>query len=300
MQGHAYSVEQRAFLMGLRRQGRSLSSLSREFGIARQVLSGWWSRWRAEGLDGLSPRSRRPQHSPQRIAAVTEREILRWRRKGLGPARIALHVDASPMTVYRVLVRRGLNLLHPRRHRVVRRYEKTRPGELLHLDVKYLPALRNARWDYEFAAVDDFSREAVAWITTEQTSTTATAFLERVLARLPYPVEAGLTDNAWVFTMQKNAHPGRRSRFEQALRSLGIGHRLLRPYAPECNGKVERFFRTVDDECLNVHRLFSFGARSRALDKFLWFYNNQRPHLSLGGLTPVQRRQAFFSQASVS
>jgi len=204
------------------------------------------------------------------------------------------------MTVHRVLVRHGLNHLHPRRRRVVRRYEKTRPGELLHLDVKYLPALRNARWDYEFGAVDDFSREAVAWITTEQTSSTATAFLERVLSTLPYPVETVMTDNAWVFTMHKTAHPARRSRFEQALQSLGIGHRLLRPYAPECNGKVERFFRTVDDECLNVQKLFTFGARSRALDKFLWYYNNERPHLSLGGLTPTQRRQAFFSQAPVS
>lgn len=300
MKGQAYPIEQRAFLMGLRSQGRSLSSLSLEFGIPRQVLSRWWSRWQADGLKGLAPRSRRPQHSPQRIAATTQREILKWRRRGLGPARIALHVDTSPMTVYRVLSRLGMNRLRPRRPRVVRRYEKTRPGELLHLDVKYLPALRNARWDYEFAAVDDFSREAVAWITTEQTSATATAFLEKVLSHLPYPVEAVMTDNAWAFTMVKTAHPGRRSRFEQALRSLGIAHRLLRPYAPECNGKVERFFRTVDDECLNVQRLFSFGARSRALDKFLWYYNNERPHLSLAGLTPVQRRQAFFSQAPVS
>src|SRR5262245_37019200 len=83
-----------------------------------------------------------------------------------------------------------------------RRYEKSRPGELLHVDIKMLPALRNARYDYEFAAVDDFSREAVVTITTEQTSAAATTFLEQVVGRLPYRVEAVLTDNALAFRMK--------------------------------------------------------------------------------------------------
>lgn len=300
MQGQAYAIEVRAFLMGLREEGRSLSALSREFGIPRQILSGWWSRYRAKGIEALRPRSRRPEHSPHQVSKSVERRILSLRRKGLGPARIALRVEISPRTVHRVLVRHGVNRLHPRRRRVVRRYEKSRPGELVHMDIKFLPALRNARYDYEFAAVDDYSREAVAWIATEQTSSTATAFLERVLAQLPYPVQAIMTDNAWAFTMQKTAHPGRQSRFEQALLTYRISHRLLRPYAPECNGKVERFFRTIDDECLNVRKLFTFGARSRAVDRFLWYYNNRRPHLSLAGLTPVQRRQQYFAQTGAS
>jgi transposase InsO family protein len=164
------------------------------------------------------------------------------------------------------------------------------------MDIKFLPALRNARYDYEFAAVDDYTREAVTWITTEQGSSSATAFLERVLGTLSYPIEAVMTDNAWAFTMQRTAHPGRQSRFESACQNLGITHKLLRPHRPECNGKVERFFRTVDDECLAVQRLFTFRARDRAVQKFVWYYNNQRPHLSLGGLTPVQRRQAYFDQ----
>jgi transposase InsO family protein len=210
-----------------------------------------------------------------------------------------MELPVSRMTVHRVLVRHGLNHLRPKRRQVIRRYEKTRPGELLHLDVKLLPALRNARYDYEFAAVDDYSREAVAWIATDQTSLTATRFLEKVLGELTYPIEAVMTDNAWAFTMVQTAHPNRRSRFEQALQANGIRHYLLRPYAPECNGKVERFFRTVDDECLNLRRLFTFDARSKAVDRFLWYYNNQRRHLSLGGMTPVQKRQAYFSAARV-
>jgi transposase InsO family protein len=296
MRGIAYEGKFRALMMGLRAEGRSFVELSQKYGVPRDVLSRWWVRYEEEGLTGLIPHSRRPQHSPHQASWQVESRILSLRRRGLEPARIALEVPVSRMTVHRVLVRHGLNHLRPKRRRVIRRYEKTRPGELLHLDVKFLPALRNARYDFEFAAVDDYSREAVVWITTEQSSATATLFLERVLDTLTYPVEAVMTDNAWVFTMAKTAHPGRRSRFQQALQSHRISHRLLRPHAPECNGKVERFFRTVDDECLNVRRLFTFDARSRAVDKFLWYYNNQRPHLSLEGMTPAQKRQAYFSR----
>jgi transposase InsO family protein len=148
--------------------------------------------------------------------------------------------------VQRILTRLGQNRLpHPVRPRP-QRYEKLRPGELLHLDIKFLPALRNARYDYEFAAIDDFSREVVARITTEQTSRTATQFLEQVLDRLPYRVKAIMTDNAWMFSMQRAFHGDHQTRFQQLCSSLGIQHRLLRPYAPKCNGKVGRFFRTVD------------------------------------------------------
>jgi transposase InsO family protein len=295
MRGEAYVLEQRTYLMGLREEGRSLAKLSRDFGIPREVLSRWWSRYQAGGLAALRPYSRRPQHSPRQTGTQVERQILRLRRKGWGPARIAMSVQASPRTVHRILVRHGVNHLRHKLPKVVRRYEKSRPGELVHMDIKFLPALRNARYDYEFAAVDDYTREAVIWISTEQNSASATTFLERVLDTLTYPVQAIMTDNAWAFTMQKTAHPGRSSRFESACHTLGITHKLLKPYKPECNGKVERFFRTIDDECLNVQRLFTFNARSRAVDKSVWYYNNQRPHMSLAGLTPVQRRQAFFA-----
>ena len=126
---------------------------------------------------------------------------------------------------------------------------------------------------------------------------TATAFLEQVVATLPYPIEAVLTDNAFAFTMRHALHHERLTRFQQACAALGIRHHVLRPYAPQSNGKVERFFRTVNDECLHVQPLFTFAARSRAVDNFVWFYNHERPHLSLGGMTPVARRKLYFRQA---
>jgi transposase InsO family protein len=279
--GVAYSPETRSFLMGLHAQGRSLSDLSREFDIPREVLSRWWQRYQAQGLSGLVPRSRRPHRSTTTRPGVVRR-ILHLRRRRLGPARIAALVGVSAKTVHRIL------------GRPAKRYEKSRPGELLHVDIKLLPSLRNARYDYEFAAVDDFSREAVVALTTEQTTVAATQFLERVVAAVPYRIEAVLTDNALAFTMRHAHHADRLTRFEQACHSLGIVHHLLRPRRPQSNGKVERFFRTIDDECLALQRRWTFWQRERAIERFVWFYNHERPHLSLNGMTPIERRDSYF------
>jgi transposase InsO family protein len=282
-------------MMQLHAHGHSFAALSRVSGVPREVLGRWWQRYEAAGTAGLAPHSRRPHRSPTRIAAWVERTILAKRQAQLGPARIALAVPASASTAYRVLVRHGRQQLHPAPPRVIHRYEKSRPGELVHVDLKYLPALED-RAEFAFAAVDDFSREAVVWIAAARTTRSATCFLERVLAALPYPVEAVMTDNDLAFTMRFAHYRHRLTRFEQACRSLGIAHRLLRPHAPESNGKVERFIKTVDDECYAVHRPRTCAARVTVVDRFVEYYNYERPHLSLEGLTPVQRRQAYFAQ----
>jgi len=297
MHGVAHDPVLRSKLMALHEQGVSLTALSDEFGIARQVLSRWWQRYATDDLAGLAPKSRRPHASPTRISRGTVRRALQLREQRRSAVWIARELELGYGTVQRLLEAQGVNRLPRPARPAPRRYEKQRPGELIHIDLKYLPALRNARNDFEFAAVDDFSREAVVWITTDQTSVAATEFLERVAAALPYPIEAVLTDNAFAFTMRHALHADRLTRFQQACQSLGIAHHLLRPYAPQSNGKVERFFRTVDDECLHVRPLFTFTARSRAVEKFVWYYNHERPHLSLGGMTPIDRRKLYFRQA---
>lgn len=297
MRGVAYDPILRAKLMALHEQGISLAQLSADYGIARQVLGRWWQRYQTDDLAGLRPKSRRPHTSPTQVSAAMVRRILQARAHRRSAVHIAWALGLGHGTVQRVLARAGQSRLPRPPRPTPKRYEKQRPGELLHIDIKFLPALRNARYDYEFAAVDDFSREAVVWIATEATSAAATAFLERVLTTLPYPVEAILTDNAFAFTMRRAYHAERLSRFEQACASTGIRHYLLRPHAPQSNGKVERFFRTIDDECLYVRRLFTFAARARAVAEFVHYYNHQRPHLSLGGQTPVQRRTLYFQQA---
>ena len=297
MRGVAYDPVLRSKLMALHQQGVSLTTLSADFGIARQVLSRWWQRYATDDLAGLLPKSRRPHESPTRISLATVRQALRLRQQRRSAVWIARELDLGYGTVQRLLEAHGVNQLPRPTRPKPRRYEKTRPGELIHLDLKYLPALRNARNDFEFAAVDDFSREAVVAIGTDATSVAAATFLEHVAATLSYPIEAVLTDNAFAFTMRHAHHPDRLTRFQQVCASLGIRHYLLRPYAPQSNGKVERFFRTIDDECLHVRPLFTFAARSRAVDDFVWYYNHERPHLSLGGMTPVARRKLYFRQA---
>ena len=134
--------------------------------------------------------------------------------------------------------------------------------------------MRDARHDFEFADIDDFSREVVVRIQTDQTSAAAAAFLEHVVATLPYGVEAVLTDNEFAFTMRYAHHADRLTRYQQRWQALAIRHYVVRPYTPQSNGKVERFFRTVDDECLYGHVLRTFGARSRAVERFVWYWNH--------------------------
>ena len=297
MRGVAYSPDFKALLMGLHQRDESLSALSRQHQIAREVLSRWWQAYAAGGLAALQPQSRRPHTSPTRTPARQVRRVLQLRQQRRSAVWIARELGLGYGTVQRLLEDRGVNQLPRPVRPKPRRYEKQRPGELLHIDLKYLPALRNARNDFEFAAVDDFSREAVVSIRTDQTSVAAAAFLEHVLGALPYRVDAVLTDNAFAFTMRHAHHSERQTRFQQVCAAHGIRHYLLRPYAPQSNGKVERFFRTIDDECLHVRPLFTFAARSRAVDYFVWYYNHERPHLSLGGMTPVGRRELYFRQA---
>jgi transposase InsO family protein len=297
MRGVAHDPVFRAKLMALHEQGVSLTALSAEFEVAREVLGRWWARYQAGDLAALQPLSRCPRSSPTKLRAEVVRRILALRVRRYSAVRIGHLLDIGHSTVQRVLEQHGLNQLSRPARPHGRRYEKSRPGELLHLDLKFLPALRNARHDFEFAAIDDFSREAVVRIQTDQTSAAAAAFLEHVVATLPYRVEAVLTDNAFAFTMRHAHHSDRLTRFQQACQALAIRHYVVRPYTPQSNGKVERFFRTVDDECLYVQPLFTFGARSRAVDRFVWYYNHERPHQSLHGMTPVARRTLYFKQA---
>jgi transposase InsO family protein len=296
MRGVAYPVGERELLMRLHAQGMSLSTLSAETGIRREVLSRWWKRCEIAGRAGLEPRSRRPHHSPGQLTTQVEQQVLQLRDRGWGPARIALSLCIGHSTVHRVLSRHGRNRLRQPTPRVFRRYEKSRPGELLHLDLKYLYRWPNSPREYAYAVVDDFSREAVARIRPNRTSGDAVTFLEEVVTTLPYRIEAVMTDNDLIFTMRHAFHSQRQTRFQQACRSLGIQHWLAQPHHPQSNGKVERFFRTLDEECFLIRNPGCSELRIRDLEQFVWYYNYQRPHLSLHGLTPVERRQAYFKQ----
>jgi transposase InsO family protein len=276
--------------------GIPLTVLSDRHGIARPVLSRWWARYQVGDLAGLQPRSRRPHRSPSRHEPAMWDAIDAARDFGWGAARIADELGVGHGTVQRALERSGRNRWPRAPRRPVLRYEKSRPGELLHLDLKYLPQL-GKRPEFEYAAIDDFSREATAQIAGERSTVAATRFLEFVLTQLPYRVDAVMTDNDMMFTMRYAYYSTRLTRFEQALKSAGITHRLIRPRSPESNGKVERFIKTIDDECYRIVQPRTSRARVGALNLFLEYYNHARPHQSLGGVSPVTRRDAYFARA---
>ena len=295
MRGVAHDPVLRAKLMAQHEAGIPLSVLSERHGIARPVLSRWWARYRADDLRSLAPRSRRPHRSPTQHSAAVQEAIASARDFGWGVQRIADELGIGHGTVQRELERTGRNRIPNAPRRPVQRYEKSRPGELLHLDLKYLPALEN-RAEFEYAAIDDFSREGHALIARERSTVAATRFLEHVLAQLPYPVEAVMTDNDMMFTMRYAYYSTRLTRFEQALKSAGIEHRLIRPRSPESNGKVERFIKTIDDECYRITQPQSSRARIGVLKLFLDYYNHARPHQSLGGVSPIARRDGYFAR----
>jgi transposase InsO family protein len=296
VRGVAHGPVLRAKLRAQHEAGSPLAVLSERHRIARPVLSRGWARYRTDDLSGLTPRSRRPHRSPARHPAAVAAAIAGARDFGWGAQRIADELGIGHGTVQRALERLGRNRLPRPARRPVQRYEQSRPGELLHLDLKYLPALAN-RPACEYAAIDDFSREGYAVIARERSTVAATQFLEHVLTQLPYRVEAVMTDNDMMFTMRYAFHSNRLTRFEQALKSAGIEHRLIRPRSPESNGKVERFIKTIDDECFRVTQPPSSRTRVGVLKLFLEYYNHARPHQSLGGVSPITRRDTYFAQA---
>jgi transposase InsO family protein len=297
VRGVAHDLALRAKLMAQHEAGIPLQVLSDRSGIARPVLSRWWQRYRAQDLAGLQPRSRRPHRSPTRHDASVAEVIDLVRDFGWGVGRIAQELGLGHGTVQRALVASGRTRRAAVPRRRAQRYEKTRPGELVHLDYKYLPPLGEAPREFEYVAIDDYSREAVARIAGERSTAAATAFLEHVLTQLPYRVEAVMTDNDFLFTMRFACHAARLTRFQQALRSAGITHRLIRPRTPASNGKVERLIKTIDDECFRVLEPQTPRARTRALALFVEYYNHARPHQSLGGQSPVARRTGYFEAA---
>lgn len=296
------SVDLKLRFVQMVEDGRSVSDVSRLMRLSRPTVYKWVSRYRDNGLEGLAELSRRPHSSPGRLSDRAVRDILRLRqRERLGPWHIAQRLEISPSSVYRTLCRHGLQHLRPKELRVVHRYEKDAPGELLHLDVKELtPLRRRTPPEQQFAILDDYSREVFSRIYPDATTRTATAFLLCALRYYRYPVQAVLTDNALCFTMRHTIYPERTTLFAKTCDELGIRHHLLRPRHPETNGKVERFFRTVDEECYRRIYFRNSQHRALALKDYLHYYNYERPHFSLRGLTPVDRRKQYFQLSTMS
>ena len=291
-------------------QGWTLTAAAEAAGVSVRCARKWVGRYRA-GDRQLRDRS----SAPHRIANRTQPErvavIVKLRKLRMTAAEIAETLSMPLSTVSVVLRRQGLGRLGRIGLEQPVRYERSRPGELVHIDIKklgrieggagkrvggrrpgsYRPRRTDAAgsirgtigWEYVHVAVDDHSRLAYAEVLPDEKAATAIAFLRRALAfyrRHGVQVERILTDNGSAYISTIHA---------LACRRLGVRHLRTRPRRPQTNGKAERFIRTMLAGWAYGAIYRSSRERTNALDGWLWHYNHQRRHAALGRQPPISR-----------
>ena len=307
------TVHGRLLIVQRYRAGWPKAHIAAAMGVSRKCVRVWIERFNTEGDAGLRDRSSRPHSTPTRTPAQVEARIIELRRRERrGPEWIGAELGVPARTVSRVLSRHGLPglaVLDPITGQVIRaskatavRYEKERPGELVHMDVKKLGRIpdgggwrvhgkgnvvgdrhNGSGYDYVHSLVDDHSRLAYTEVLPDEKGTTCAAFLARGIADFAAhgitQIEQLMTDNAWAY----------RFSLRQLCASAGITQVFIRPHCPWQNGKAERFNRTLLSEWAYRHVFLSNDQRTTALAPWLEHYNTQRRHSALGGLPPVSR-----------
>jgi transposase InsO family protein len=285
--------------------GWSVAAAAESMGVSRATAHKWLRRFGEEGMAGLEDRSSAPHRSPHALPAREIRRIVAARRRlKRGPHQLVPVVGHPRSTIYAVLRREGLSRLSfmDRPTAVPIRYERERPGELVHIDVKKLARVpaggghkmrgraaapsshRGDGYDYLHVAIDDRSRWAYVEVHPDQRGSTCAGFLRRTaehLASVGVTVEAVMTDRAMNYILSRD--------FLAALGAIEADHIVIRPYRPQTNGKVERFNRTMLEEWAYLKLYRSNGVRLAALPRWIDSYNRCRPHTALGGLPPVSR-----------
>jgi transposase InsO family protein len=277
--------------------GVTITAAALVVGCSRQTASKWVNR-RRRG-EHLRDRSSRPHSSPRQTSHIVEQAILRTRAElREGPHVIGWALGIAASTVHAVLRRHGRSRLAPPapREQIVR-YERERPGELVHVDIKKLgrivrPGHRvtgdrsrrstGAGWQYLYVAIDDHSRLGFAAVHPDETADSAVAFLAQLVRFYRahgIRVERVLTDNGTWF----------KRRWSDACETQAIAVKKTRAYRPQTNGKAERFIRTLLERWAYAYAYTHESERLAALPPALDFYNRFRPHRALGGLTPLQR-----------
>ena len=283
--------------------GWSVSAVSASLGVSQRTVFKWLRRFRDGGKAALLDRSSRPAECPHQTSVRKTGTILRLRGKRLTAWEISVKTGLPRSTVSRVLKRCGLGRLKsldPKEP--IRRYEKKRPGQLLHLDIKKLGRFdrpghrvhgdrkkksKGAGWECAHVAVDDCTRLAYAEVLPNEKKETVADFLTR--AKRFYlahgiRVERLLTDNG----------PGYCSElFKERCKSLGVKHSRTRPYRPQTNGKAERFIQTLSRKWAYGRVYRSSKARAKALPKWIAYYNLEKPHHGIGGVSPCAKLDRF-------
>ena len=284
-------------------QGWTLAQAAEASGVSVRTVSKWLSRFRAEGEQGLADRSSAPLSLPRRTPEERVQAIASLRRLRMTAAEIAECLVMPLSTVSAVLTRIGLGKLSRlEQPEPANRYERKRPGELLHIDVKKLGRIgrpghrvnrdrrsrsRGVGWEYVHVCVDDATRLAYVEVLEDEKAVTAVGFLKRAVAHYKahgIRVERVMTDNGPCYASLLHA---------LACKKLRIKHLRTRPYRPRTNGKAERFIRTMLAGWAYGAIYGNSQERTAALTGWLDHYNHRRPHGSLSHQPPQQRLEAL-------
>ncbi len=286
------------------REGWTLAAAAEAAGVSVRTVSKWRSRYREEGEPGLLDRCSAPSLVPLRTGEERIALIAALRRLRMTGAEIAETLAMPDSTVSGILTRNGLgklSRLEPAEP--ANRYEKQRPGELVHVDVKKLgkiarPGHRvtgrvsgggqhrrayNLGWEYVHVCIDDATRLVYVEVLDDEKAVTAVGFLRRAVAHFAafgIRVERLMTDNGSAYRATIHA---------LACKALGIKHLRTKPYRPRTNGKAERFIRTLLGGWAYGAIYRNSDERRKALAGWLDFYNRQRPHRSLSRQAPLER-----------
>jgi transposase InsO family protein len=286
--------------------GWSLTQAAEAAGVSDRTARKWLARYRREGRDGLVDRSSAPTMVANRTEERRIEAIAALRRLRLTGAEIAEVLCMAHSTVSGILAKIGMGKLGRLGLEAAVRYERERPGELIHIDVKKLGRIarpghamlggqaararagyhRKAHqvgWEFVHVAIDDATRLAYVEVLNDERAVTAIAFLRRAVAHFAsygMTVEQLITDNGSAYRSSVHAI---------ACRTLGIRHLRTRPYRPQTNGKAERFIRTMLGGWAYGAIYRNSAERTAALSGWLDFYNRRRPHGAIGHKPPIAR-----------
>lgn len=294
-----------AMVLSVVNNGLTKAAAARRFNTSAKTVAKWVERFRKDGVDGLVDRSSRPHSSPNQTPLAACATVEALRRKRYTGKQIAVDLGLSAATVSRILQRLGLNRMSALEPSApVHRYERERPGEMIHLDIKKLGRIvgvghritgdrkgqSNLRargegpgWEFVHVAIDDASRIAFAKVMTSERKRSATAFLKAALAyygSLGIKVERVMTDNGSCYKSVA---------FRRLCKRLGLKHIRTKPYTPKTNGKAERFIQTCLREWAYAQAYQHSRERTAQLPYWLHRYNWHRPHAGIGATTPLSR-----------
>ena len=296
-------------------QGNSVVHTCQHFGISRKTFYKWYKRYQTSGRNAASlmDRSRRPKYSPRKTDKRVADIIANLRKRTrFGADRLAFYLrmkyslQVPRATIYAVLKRKCLIAKRKVRKKKSTLYSLPNPGDNVQVDIKLIGGYLPGRL-VQYSAMDDNSRIKFTKLYTERANHNSVDFVEYIVRKFPFQIKQITTDNDSVFTNRYTGEtkthplsPARLHTFTLKCRELGITHKLNPPGQPQKNGKVERSHRSDDEEFWNFQESFDLHRLSEKRKHYDELFNNHRPHMGLGGLTPLQKLQSHFKFKSVT